>query len=94
MRKIVVFTCCAVAVMSSLAIAKPATISAVDAVLSRRTAAGRKAEISRQIARACNISLSKSELRRASALIERHRKKGAAWIARRINHSKLSHVCG
>lgn len=94
MRKIVVFTCCAFAAMSSPAIGKPATISAVDAVLSRRTPAARKTEINRQIARACNISLSKSDLRRASALIERNRKKGSAWIARRINNSQLRDVCG
>ncbi|MFA6205499.1 MAG: hypothetical protein WC689_04765 [Methylocystis sp.] len=94
MRKIVIFTCCAFTAMSSLAIAKPPSVSAVNAVLAQRTAAARKAEINRQISKACNISLSESDLSRASALVETHRKKGAAWIAAQINNSELSFVCG
>ena len=94
MRKIVIFTCCAFTAMSSLAIAKPPTVSAVNAVLSQRTPAARKAEISRQIEKACDISLSESDLSRASALVETHRKKGAAWLAAQIKNSELSYVCG
>ncbi len=94
MRKIVIFTCCAFTAMSSLAIAKPPTVSAVNSVLSQRTPAARKAEINRQIAKACNISLTESDLSRASALVETHRKKGAAWLAAQIKNSELSYVCG
>ena len=75
MRKIVIFTCCAFTAMSSLAIAKPPSVSAVNAVLAQRTPAARKAEINRQIAKACNISLSESDLAARPPWLKRTEKK-------------------
>lgn len=76
------------------AIAKPSPAAAVSAVLSRPTPAARKAEIGRQVALMCNLSLSDDELSRASAFIEANRARGVHWVADQISHSELSYACG
>lgn len=93
MKNICIFALCALAVTPIPAVAKPSAVAAVNAVLSRPTPDARKAEIGRQVAHLCNMSLSDSDLSRASALIEANRAKGATWVADQIKKSELSYVC-
>ncbi|WP_457797790.1 hypothetical protein [Methylocystis sp. S23] len=93
MTKIRVFACCALVMAAVPAFAKSGAVDAVNAVLARATPIARKAEIGRQVARMCNMSLSDDQLARASAFIETHRAKGALWVADQIRQSELSAVC-
>ncbi len=95
MRKLILLAGCAAAVLTGgEAFAKPSPATAVSAVLSRPTPAARKAEIGRQVAAMCNLSLSEDDLNRASAFIEANRARGARWVAEQISHSELSYACG
>ncbi len=94
MRRTRVFACCALAMIAAPAFANPSAVQAVSAVLSRGTPVARKAEIGRQVARMCNMSLSGADLDKASAFIEAHRAKGVAWVADQISKSELSYACG
>jgi hypothetical protein len=85
--------CCIVGWTAMPAIAKTTPVAAVSAVLSRPTPAARKAEIGRQVAVLCNLSLSGSDLDRASAFIEANRSKGAHWVAEQISKSELGDAC-
>ncbi|MCC3244993.1 hypothetical protein LG047_06595 [Methylocystis sp. WRRC1] len=93
MTKIRVFACCALVMAAAPALAKSSAADAVGAVFSRPTPVARKAEIGRQVARVCNLSLSEDQLNRASAFIEANRAKGVAWVADQISRSELSYVC-
>jgi hypothetical protein len=94
MKQIRIVACCALAMTAAPAVAKPSAVEAVSLVLARPTPVARKAEIGRQVARMCNLSLSGDDLNRASAFIEANRTKGAAWVADQISRSELSYVCG
>ncbi|WP_442756255.1 hypothetical protein ACNHKD_06475 [Methylocystis sp. JAN1] len=93
MTKIRVFACCALVMAAIPAFARSPAADAVGAVLSRPTPVARKAEIGRQVARMCNMSLSADQLNKASAFIEANRGKGAAWVTDQISRSELSYVC-
>lgn len=94
MKKLVVLAGCAAALTAGEAFARPSPSGAVSAVLSRPTPAARKAEIGRQVAALCNLSLSEEDLDRASAFIEANRSRGARWVADQISHSALGSACG
>ncbi|QGM97859.1 hypothetical protein [Methylocystis parvus] len=93
MTRIRVFACCALIMTAVPAFARSSAVDAVSAVLSRPTPIARKAEIGRQVARMCNMSLSDDQLAKASAFVESHRGKGAVWVADQIRQSELSYVC-
>ncbi|WP_363349843.1 hypothetical protein [Methylocystis echinoides] len=95
MKKLILLAGCAAAAMTTVeADAKPSPAVAVSVVLSRPTPAARKAEIGRQVALMCNLSLSADELNRASAFIEANRARGVHWVADQISRSELSYACG
>jgi hypothetical protein len=95
MNKLCIAASCAIALFTTVPVAaKTSPVSAVSAVLSRPTPAARKAEIGRQVAMMCNVSLSGGDLDRASAFIEANRGKGAHWVADQISRSELSYACG
>ncbi len=95
MKKLILLAGCAIALGGvAPVIAKPSATAAVSAVLSRSTPSARKAEIGRQVAAMCNLSLSEDDLNRASAFIEANRAKGAHWVAQQISQSELSYACG
>jgi hypothetical protein len=93
-RLFVLAGCAAAALTAGEAGARPSPTGAVSAVLSRPTPAARKAEIGRQVAALCNISLSADDLDRASAFIEANRSRGARWVADQIGRSALGSACG
>lgn len=93
MTKIRVFACCALVMTAVPAFAKSGAVDAVSAVLSRSTPVARKAEIGRQVARMCNMTLSDDQLAKASTFIETHRARGAVWVADQIRQSELSYAC-
>lgn len=94
MKKLCILAGCALTALSaSSATAKPSSVAAINAVLSRPTPTARKAEIGRQVASMCNLSLSESDLSRASAFIEANRSKGAHWVADQISKSELGYAC-
>lgn len=92
-RFLILAGCVALVSISVPAAAKPSPVAAVSAVLSRVTPAARKAEIGRQVAMMCNVSLSGGDLERASAFIEANRARGARWVAEQISKSELSYAC-
>lgn len=92
-RLLIIAGCVAVASITTPVAAKPSAVAAVSAVLSRPTPAARKAEIGRQVAMMCNLSLSGGDLDRASAFIEANRAKGPHWVAEQISRSELSYAC-
>ncbi len=95
MKKLILLAGCAVLATTAVpAVAKPSPAAAVSVVLSRSTPSARKAEIGRQVALMCNLSLSEDELNRASAFIEANRAKGVHWVADQISRSELSYACG
>lgn len=95
MKKLILLAGCAVVAATAVpAAAKPSPAAAVSAVLSRTTPAARKAEIGRQVALMCNLSLSDDDLNRASAFIEANRARGVHWVADQISRSELSYACG
>jgi hypothetical protein len=85
--------CCIAGWTVAPAVAKTSPVAAVSAVLSRPTPAARKAEIGRQVAIMCNLSLSGGDLDRASAFIEANRAKGVHWVADQIGKSELGDAC-
>lgn len=93
MTTIRVFASCALLMTAIPAFAKSSAVEAVSAVLSRPTPVARKAEIGRQVARICNLSLNGDQLEKAAAFIEANRAKGAAWVTDQISRSELSYVC-
>ncbi len=93
MTKIRLFACCTLVLTAVPAFARSSAVDAVSVVLSRPTPVARKAEIGRQVARMCNMSLSEDQLAKASAFVESHRARGAAWVADQIRQSELSYVC-
>ncbi|MGJ0507785.1 MAG: hypothetical protein ACR652_11830 [Methylocystis sp.] len=94
MNKLCILAGCALMVFGMVpAEAKPSAVAAVSAVLSRPTPAARKAEIGRQVAMMCNLSLSGGDLDRASAFIEANRARGAHWVAEQISRSELGDAC-
>lgn len=94
MKKLCILAGCGLMALASLpATAKPSPVTAINAVLSRSTPAARKAEIGRQVAMMCSMSLSESDLNRASAFIEANRNKGAQWVAAQISNSELGEAC-
>lgn len=92
-RLSVLAACIAAGLVTVPAAAKTSPLAAVSAVLSRPTAEARKAEIGRQVAVMCNLSLSHGDLERASAFIEANRAKGARWVAEQITRSELGDAC-
>jgi hypothetical protein len=95
MNKLCIAAGCAIAIVTAFPVAaKPSPVAAVSAVLARTTPAARKAEIGRQVAMMCNVSLSGGDLDRASAFIEANRTKGVHWVAEQISQSELSYACG
>jgi hypothetical protein len=94
MKKIVILAGCCIAGWTVVpAVAKTSPVAAVSAVLSRSTPAARKAEIGRQVAIMCNLSLSGGDLDRASAFVEANRARGAHWVAEQISKSELGDAC-
>lgn len=94
MKKIPILAGCVLMALSAApATAKPSPVTAISAVLSRPTPAARKAEIGRQVAAMCNLSLSDNDLNRASAFIEANRSRGAQWVAAQISNSELGEAC-
>lgn len=59
---------------------RPAPTAVIRTVLAQPTAAARKAEIRRQLARLCPVPLSDAALERAAAYVETHRDAGALAI--------------
>jgi hypothetical protein len=95
MNRLYILVGCAMAVATACpASARTTPLTAVSAVLSKPTPTARKAEIGRQVAIMCNVSLSGDDLDRASAFIEANRARGAHWVAEQISRSELGAACG